>query len=156
MEIEIKKYRRQGNGVLYKLSPNIPLTIKNTKLMFLPENYRDLFYIKLKVNHSEGVKDIISLEECIKEYFSNENEYIFESNFHNRPNYPLMLQTRYQANKGEPLIINESTQSVIEYLSNNMDSLYNVTVEIGNIFLNSDKKKINYFLNITNIKLVHT
>lgn len=155
MEIEIKKYRRQNNGTLYKLSPNLLFKIENTKLMFSPENYRDLFYLKWKVNHSNGIEDIQSIEECIKEYFSNEEEYSFESNFQSRRNYPLMLQTRYCINKGDPIIINNSTKSVVEYLTHNRDSLYTIKLEIGNIFLNSNKKKINYSLNIKNIELVY-
>lgn len=154
MDIEIKQYRRQSNGVLYKLTPKIQLIIENTKIMFNPENYRDLYYIKWKVNHSEGVEDISSLENCIREKFKDEKNFTFESNFQSRPNYPIMLQTRYIPNKGEPIIINNSTQSVVEYLTNNSEALYTITLELGNIFLNNTKKKINYSLNITSIKLV--
>ena len=62
-----------------------------------------------------------------------------------------MINTKYIYNKNNPLIIDNSLSNIAEYIENNLEQSYDITLEFGKIFVNDDI--IKYPLIIKNINI---
>jgi len=149
MSLEIIKVSSIKNGELYKLLENstvISIKLTNVKTLFKPDKYYNNFYIKWQIN-IENIHKILKLEKLLSLHF-NKN---ITSNIIKRVNYPLLLNTKFTYNKNNPIIIDDSLMNVPEYIENNLETSYNITLEFGKIFVNNEI--IKYPLVIKNINI---
>ena len=138
MSLEIIKVSTKKTGKLYKIlenSNNINIKLTNIKVMFKPDKYYDNFYIKWQIN-IENIYKIIKIENILLQHFKTD----IKSNIIKKPNYPLMLNTKFVYNKNDPIIIDGDLTSVPEFIENNLEKSYNISIEIGKIFVNDTIK----------------
>ena len=89
---------------------------------------------------------LILLENLLAQTFKKD----IKSNIIKRLKYPQMLNTKFVYKKGGPIIIENSLMSVPEFIENNLMASFNITVEVGKIFIND--QIIKYPLIIKKIK----
>jgi len=136
MSLEIIKVSSVKTGILYKIIENnsgIRIKLTNLKTPFKPDKYFNNVYIKWKIN-IENIHKILKVEKLLSLHFKKN----IKSNIIKRPNYPLMINTKYIYNKNNPLIIDNSLSNIAEYIENNLEQSYDITLEFGKIFVNDD------------------
>tara|TARA_B110000208_G_C11728113_1_gene415345 strand:+ start:835 stop:1296 length:462 start_codon:yes stop_codon:yes gene_type:complete len=152
MAFSLEKIKETNNGVLYKLlldNNKVYLKYKNVKALFKPDKYRNTYYIKWNVGEICLLEELEYIENIINSCFDGR---VMSSNILKKNKYPLMLNTKYTYKKTKPIIISNTFLSVPEFIETNLDKSYNITLEIGKIFITENE--IKYPLDIKYINLV--
>lgn len=152
MAFSLEKLKETNNGFLYKLlldNKKVYLKYKNIKALFKPDKYRNTYYIKWNAGEICLLDELEYIENAIKSCFEGR---VMSSNILKKKNYPLMLNTKYTYKKTNPIVISDTLLSIPEFIENNLDKSYNITLEIGKIFITENE--IKYPLDIKYINLV--
>tara|TARA_B110000967_G_C18635757_1_gene435964 strand:- start:46 stop:501 length:456 start_codon:yes stop_codon:yes gene_type:complete len=148
MSINLIKLSEHNTGDLYTVEDPtnyFKIKYKNIKALFKPDECNRASYIKWDVEN-EDLSKIRRFEEMIGCHYSKK----IKSNILIRMNYPRMLNTKYNYNK-DPIIIKGSVLSIVDFISENLDKRYDVTLKLGKVFVCEDI--IKYPLLISNISI---
>ena len=157
MSITLTEVSSDENGELYRLSTspdeNKPLYINVLSIspMFSPDKIYGVYYIKWNIK-DVNVELIEKVEYNLENIF---DEYSLASNILRRPNYPLLLNTKYKYKKSGENIISDSIENINDYLViNSKEDKYNISLSINNVYIDKKTKTIKYPLDIRKISKV--
>lgn len=151
MSIKLIKLSEHETGSLYSVDdPTNYFRIKfqNIKALFKPDTYNKACYIKWDVENADLSK-IRRFEEMLSSHYSK----ITKSNILIRMNYPRMLNTKHNHSKN-PLIIDGSLLSIGNFIAENLEQRYDITLTLGKVFVNNDTIKYPLLINKISISKI--